>query len=474
MYWKPSRQSNSSLQAQITNWMLEKIEANEWAVGMKLPTQRQLAMQLGVNRSTIQQVLDELKADGVLKSKVGSGTFVASNPWQPLLNRKQPNWTNYIKSSIHKPNHETIQLINEYEQYEDMIRLGTGELAPELIPSHEIQRSIQHLVFEQKSLGYSAPQGNLKLREELCNYLKQKQIYVSPDEICIVSGALQALQLLAVGLLEPGATVFQEPASYLNSVHPFQSAGMVMKQYSIADTLQNKLNNRQLNAVLYSNPTLNNPTGRIWTTEERQQVITTCQSLKIPIVEDDVYSELLFEDAPPSLKSMDEHDQVLYIGSVSKTFSAGLRIGWIVGPKAVIKRLADIKMQTDYGSSAFSQELVTHWLNSGQYELHVQSLRNELQNRAQFTERILANYFQNIATWETPRGGFYIWLRFHKPIITKQLFLLLLNEQILINPGYVYDVNDAYHIRLSYSYATYEQLESGLKRLAQIIEPLIN
>lgn len=474
MYWKPSRQDGSSLQAQITTWMLEKIETNEWAVGMKLPSQRQLALQLGVNRSTIQQVLDELKADGVLQSRVGSGTFVASNPWQPLLHIKQPNWSNYIKSSIYKPNHETIQLINEYEQYEDMIRLGTGELAPELIPSKDIQRSMQHLVFEQKSLGYSSPQGNLKLREALCNYLKQKQIYASPDEICIVSGALQALQLLAIGLLEPGATVFQEHASYLNSVHPFQSAGMIMKQYSIDNTLQNKLKNRQFNAILYSNPTLNNPTGRIWTIEERQQVITSCQSLKIPIVEDDVYSELLFEDAPPSLKSIDENGQVLYIGSVSKTFSAGLRIGWIVGPKAVITRLADIKMQTDYGSSAFSQELVTYWLNSGQYELHTKNLRNELQNRAQFTEKILTNHFQSIATWETPRGGFYIWLRFNKPIITKQLFRLLINEQILINPGYIYDINDAYHIRLSYAYATYEQLELGLKRLSQIIKPLIN
>ena len=101
-----------------------------------LPAQRQLALTLGVNRSTLQEAIDELKADGILSSKVGSSTYVSNDSWSMLLKQKQPNWQKYIEASIHKPNFQTIQLINEFEQDESIIRLSTGELAPSLLPFH--------------------------------------------------------------------------------------------------------------------------------------------------------------------------------------------------------------------------------------------------------------------------------------------------------------------------------------------------
>lgn len=110
-----------------------------------------------------------------------------------------------------------------------------------------------------------------------------------------------------------------------------------------------------------------------------------------------VYHELLLEQSlRPTLKSIDDSGLVLYLGSVSKTLSPGLRIGWIVGLEAVIKRLADIKMQTDYGSSAIS----AYFLSSGMYETHLSDLREKLKERAEFTERILVENFSDIATWK--------------------------------------------------------------------------
>ena len=149
--------------------------------------------------------------------------------------------------------------------------------------------------------------------------------------------------------------------------------------------------------------------------------------------------------------------------------SPGLRIGWVVAPEPVIKRLADVKMQTDYGSSAISQEIVAHWLSSGLYETHIFELRKKLKTRAEFTEKILAKKFGNIATWEKSKGGFYIWLRFNEPVINKELFLKLLKRNVLINPGYIYDSTDYHHIRLSYAYASFEELETGLDNIIRII-----
>ncbi|MFJ5772500.1 PLP-dependent aminotransferase family protein [Psychrobacillus sp. NPDC093180] len=464
MNWKPDRHSHLSLHIQIVDWMTTLISRGEWTVGMKLPPQRKLAELLGVNRSTIIEVLDELKADGLLEMKRGAGTFVSNNSWNMLLNKSQPNWHKHIEASIHKPNYHTIQLINEYEQDSSMIRLGTGELSPELLPTKLLEQSLQSISLNARDIGYSEPKGSKRLRIILSDYLKKRGIHTSPESILIVSGALQALQLISVGLLEQQSIIFQEHPSYLNSVHPFQSAGMQMvsveQNEHLAKTLKAARGKKQ--SLFYTIPTLHNPIGSSLTIEERQRLLDICTALQIPIVEDDVYHELLFEESPPAMKSLDQTGQVLYIGSVSKTLSPGLRIGWVVAPEAVINRLADIKMQTDYGSSAFSQEIVAYWLSSGLYEEHVTRLRQQLKERALFIETILEKDFGRIATWEKSKGGFYIWLRFNKPLVNKTLFLKLIKQNVLINPGYIYDSQDLHHIRLSYAYANLEELKERL------------
>jgi GntR family transcriptional regulator, regulator for abcA and norABC len=471
--WKPNTDSPLTFHEQIVDWFKSRIESGDWPVGTKLPTQRQLAAQFQVNRSTVQLALDELKADGLLQSKMGSGIFVANHSWNVLLNKTQPNWRKHIDSSIHRPNDHTIQLINEYEQYDHIIRLGTGELSPALLPTKQIEQSLKEISLDAKSIGYSSPQGNENLRAILCEYLKRRNIDCKPENILIVSGALQALQLIAIGLLEEGSIIFHEEPSYLSSIHPFQSAGMRMQSVmrnneNLADHLRELKRKKQ--SIFYCVPTLNNPTGVNWSFEEKDNLYKACNELQIPIIEDDVYHELLFDTSLPTIKSFDQSGQVLYIGSVSKTLSPGLRIGWIVGPSPVIERLADIKMQTDYGSSAISQEIVAHWISTGLYEQHLVNLRQQLKRRATFVENILAQQFREIATWNSPEGGFYIWLRFNKPIVNKALFLNLLNQNILINPGYIYDSSDFRHIRLSYAYASLEEIKEGLNTLRTLIE----
>lgn len=476
MQWKPSRHSHLTVHKQITDWIKARIEQGDWTVGTKIPTQRQLSLQFNVNRSTVQLALDELKADGLLESRMGSGVFVANSSWNVLLNRAQPNWQQHIESSIHKPNYHTIQIINEYEQMNHIIRLGTGELSPELLPTRHIEQSLKKISLEPKAIGYSSPKGSEKLRGILCDYLKKRGIHTTPENILIVSGALQALQLIAMGLLEEGSIVFQEQPSYLNSVHPFQSAGMrmisVTRDEHLTDNLQALKRKRQ--SLFYCVPTLHNPTGYNWSMEEKEKLYNACKDLQIPIIEDDVYHELYFESSSPAIKSFDTSGQVLYIGSVSKTLSPGLRIGWVVAPSPVINRLADIKMQTDYGSSAFSQEIVTYWISSGLYERHLINLREQLKIRARFVEEILEQKFKKIATWKKSEGGFYIWLRFQKPIVNKAFFLNLLNQNILINPGYIYETGDLHHIRLSYAYATLEELHKGLNILFELSRPLFS
>ncbi|MEJ8306267.1 PLP-dependent aminotransferase family protein [Saccharibacillus sacchari] len=464
MDWTLSKHSHRTLQAQIVARISERIETGDWAAGTRLPPQRELAARFGVNRSTVQAALDELKADGLLDTRRSSGVYVSGSAWNALLSRSQPNWQRHIRASVHRPNRHTIRLINESEPDPAFIRLGTGELAPDLLLAGQLEHSLRDLKLDPRMLGYSEPLGSLRLRLAICARLETLGIYAQPDNICIVSGALQALQLISVGLLEEGSAVFHEPASYLNSVHPFQSAGMRMLTFrhgsGMRERLERAIRGRQ--SLLYAVPTLNNPTGRSWNAAERQSVYDVCSDLRIPIVEDDVYRDLLFEPGLPPIKASDSSGQVLYLGSLSKSLSPGLRIGWIVAPSPVAARLADVKMQTDYGSSAFSQEIAAHWLESGLHAQNAARLRGELQARAAFAEAALRDILGEWTDWESPAGGFYIWLRFRQPIVEKSFFLRLLHRKVLINPGYIYESDDLHHMRLSFAYASPEQLEAGL------------
>ncbi|OWA36035.1 GntR family transcriptional regulator [Saccharibacillus sp. O16] len=472
MDWKPSHNPHHTLQAQIVAWVAARIEHGDWAAGTRLPAQRELAARWGVNRSTVQAAIDELRAEGLLETRRGSGAYVSGSAWNALLARSQPNWQRHIRASVHKPNRHTIRLINDHEPDPSLIRLGTGELSPELLPAGELERSLRDLKLDPRAIGYSEPLGSLRLRRALGVQLERIGIQTQPDNICIVSGALQALQLIAVGLLEEGSTVFHEPVSYLNSVHPFQSAGMRMLPFRHGSQLQEQLARaaRGRQSLLYAVPTLNNPTGRSWNLDQRSSVYDACSELRIPIVEDDVYRDLLFAPGPLPIKAADRSGQVLYLGSLSKSLSPGLRIGWVVAPSPVAARLADVKMQTDYGSSAFSQEIAAHWLESGLYERNVEQLREKLRQRALSTQEMLNARFSELADWEPPEGGFYIWLRFRQPIVDKGLFRRLLARKVLVNPGYIYDPGDLHHIRLSYAYASDEDMRTGLEVLREEAE----
>ena len=205
----------------------------------------------------------------------------------------------------------------------------------------------------------------------------------------------------------------------------------------------------------------------------RRQILQLCQQRQLPIIEDDIYRELWLDSPPPvPLKVLDQHGLVIYIGSLSKSLSPGLRIGWVIGPEPVIERLADIKMQNDYGSSSLSQWAAAEWLSSGLYEQHLQEVRKHLRIRRQIALNALTAYFSDIATWDVPQGGFYIWLKLIRSVSLQKLFKTALENNLLINPGNIYDYLSNRHLRLSYSYAAIPELKDGLHRLADIINNL--
>ncbi|MBM6616413.1 PLP-dependent aminotransferase family protein [Bacillus suaedaesalsae] len=478
--WKPDKTVAIPLYLQIKHYIQTKIEDGEWTVGTKIPSQRKLAELFDVNRSTVVLAFDELIADGLLEAKSGKGTKVKNNLWSLFSSTHPTDWNSIVRKGIYQPNLPTIQDIHKVEPLPQFIRLGTGEPSPELFPQEMMTEILHRLSSKIQSLGYEEEKGLLPLREQLSIYLKSIGIQASPSSILVVSGALQALQLISLGLLKRGSNIFLERPSYLSSLNVFQSAAIGLQSISVDSEgfdIQyiKQQKKRQDASLLYTNPTFHNPTGYVMPLESREKLLQVCEDIQLPIVEDDVYRELWLDTPPPvPIKALDKNGTVLYLGSISKSLSPGLRIGWVVGPEPVIDRLADIKMQTDYGASSLSQWAVAEFLSSGFYDLHLEQMRNSLRIRRDLTLKVLEEKFTGIAEWKKPAGGFYIWLRLPSTISIRELFDTALKEGILLNPGNLYDPNSLHHLRLSYSYASKEQLQTGLNRLAEIIRKLLN
>ncbi|MGE7184101.1 PLP-dependent aminotransferase family protein [Peribacillus sp. NPDC006672] len=462
------------LYLQIVDLIRGKILRGEWPVGSKLPTQREMAKQFNVNRSTVITAIEILKSENLLEGKTGSGVYIVNNQWSLLTANSPHNWNDLSEWALYPPSDNIVQKINEMENRKDIIHLSKGELGIDLFPHSEIAQAAEKVSGQLHEFGYGVGLGDINLRIEISKHLLKHGIHASPTSILIVSGALQALKLISVGTLKRGSTVFIENPSYLYSIYLFRAAGMTLKPISINE---NGLNIEELFqqkikkslSALYVNPTFQNPTTTIMSSQNRQLLIEKCQYSQLPIIEDDIYRDLwIDEPAPAPLKTFDKQGQVLYIGSFSKTIAAGLRIGWLVGPEDVIHRLSDLRMQNDYGSSYVSQMLVKELLSSGLYEQHLNRTRTGLKQKRAFLLHLLNQHFRDYATWSIPTGGFFIWVTFHKKINTRILFKQCLSNGVLINPGFIYNDNKP-TIRFSFAYPSFDEMEKGISKIKELL-----
>ena len=463
---------------QIIDYIRGKISTGEWPIGSKIPSQRVLAEQFGVNRSTVITALEELTADGLIEGIMGMGTVVVNNTWTLLAATPPPDWNEYVKSGLHKPSLTAVKKINQDEFDPDLIQLSKGELSPDIFPLETMKHVMEKVTRELGRFGYEEPRGYYPLRQALSDYLRRQGIEASPSSILIVSGALQALQLISVGLLQRGSTVLLEQPSYLYSLHVFQSAGMQLAglpidQHGLKPDEIIKRRKQENSSILYTIPCFHNPTGILMSESRREELMRVCETERLPVIEDDIYRELWIDaPPPPPLKAKDKHGHVLYMGSLSKTLTPGLRIGWVVGPEPVIERLSDLKMQTDYGASSLSSRVAAEWLASGMYEEHMSEVREQLAVRRAAVTCALQKHMSDLATWEIPQGGFLIWLAINGKISMMELFSKALRQGILLNPGNIYGQEPEGYLRISYGYASLEDMETGIHRLSEIIRSL--
>ena len=324
------------------------------------------------------------------------------------------------------------------------------------------------------------PQGYRALREFLTAKLRRDAgIAATADDILIVSGSLQALDLVNQTLLARGDTVIVEQETYQGALNRLSRLGVNaigipldregMRMDALSSTLAD-LKRRGIQAkYIYTIPTVQNPTGTIMPERRRAELLRFAQEYGVPIFEDDCYADLIWEGKrPPAIHAMARNGGVIHIGSFSKSIAPALRVGFIVAPWDMLSRMLALK--TDAGSGALEQMVLAEYC-APHFSSHVPKLTRGLRLKLDALMEALNEQFGTAAEFEAPEGGIFLWVKLPDNVDTLKLYQAALAAGVSINPGPEWSTDKAYsrsRLRLCFASPSEQQIREGVAVLADV------
>jgi 2-aminoadipate transaminase len=324
------------------------------------------------------------------------------------------------------------------------------------------------------------PQGYLPLRQFLCTKLKRDAgIQATPDDLLVVSGSLQALDLVNHTLLSRGDTVIVEQETYQGSLNRLTRLGVKtvgipldgdgMRMDALAAALADLKSRGIRPKYIYTIPTVQNPTGSIMPEARRLEMLKLSQEYGVPIFEDDCYADLIWDGKrPPAIYAMAKNAGVIHIGSFSKSIAPALRVGFIVAPWGMMSRMLALK--TDAGSGALEQMVLAEYC-SPHFATHVPKLTKGLRAKLDVLMEALNEQFGTSAEFEAPKGGIFLWVKLPDNVDTLKLYQAALAAGVAINPGPEWSTNKGHsgcRLRLCFASPSAEQIREGVAVLADV------
>lgn len=474
--------SGGALYLQLSRYIAERINSGHLAVGSSLPSERTLARELSVSRTTIKNAYAVLADMHLIQTVEGSGTFVymRGRPDFPLSgDRPRPKTTSlksvqagtFLKDIMHR-----TTLGAEYA-----FHIGMPDLA--LVPVDEFNVVLQDLFFNQtlKALAHSPTEGVGALRRAIAHKLLPRRgiVNASPENVMVLTGSMQGLDLIAKLLLEPGDTVIVENPTFPGAIQTFQSHGARVVGVRIDEHGLDTEELRELvllhkPKLLYTQPVLQNPTGVSLSEARRQELIDMCTEMSIVIVEDDAYG--YFSDqrslaAEFSGDSPEFTSPVIHLGTFSKILSPGLRVGYVYADTKTLRDLSHFKQIADLHTSTVSQLIVEGWILSSDLSSHLENCRRTYQQRIDSALIELKNC-SLIEPHHAPQNGFYLFLDIDEKVNVSVLEARCAEYGVTFATGSAFYVN--HHndntIRLSIASLGIPTILIGVKRLVQIAE----
>ncbi|WP_027991382.1 aminotransferase-like domain-containing protein [Sinorhizobium meliloti] len=434
MQLKATSAAGESLIAKVMGTVKHRIAARSLTPGARLPSIRSLALAMKVSKSTVVEAYERLQAEGVIRSRPGSGFFVAA-PLAPLTLAE-------IGPRVDRAVDPLWISRQALEPGEGVLRPGCGWLPPHWMPEEELRRALRGIARGAAAtlVDYGAPLGLLPLRQLLTRRVAQHGIEASPDQILLTESGTQAIDLLCRFLLKPGDAVLVDDPCYFN-FHALLRAHQA-RIFGVPYTPSGPDIGRFAEALaehkprLYiTNSALHNPTGAMLSPLVGHRLLKLAEQAGLTIIEDDIFAD--FEETPaPRLAAFDGLERVVHIGSFSKTLSAAVRCGFIVAPRDWVEALTDLKIATCFGAAGFSSELVLTLLKNGSYRKHMETVRQRLAGAMAETAQRLARI--GITPWIEPQAGMFLWCRLPDGIDAARLARQALARGIVLAPGNVF------------------------------------
>ena len=489
MMLRLDRDGRTPLYLQIRNRLREMILDGTLSEGSRLPPERKMATALGVNRSTVVNAYRELAADGLVEGHVGRGTTVCHPPLSPPP--QPPNhlttyplmWNEYFVPRPEGGRDPLLRDLMALLTRADTISFAAGIPAPELYPLDDFRQAMTHVLNTagQALLQPCPVEGYYPLRQTIARRLTSRGATVRAENILIVTGSQQGLDLVARAFLRPGDEVVVEAPSYLGALQILSAVGTRLLGVPLdeegmrLDVLENILI-RYRPKLIYTLPTFQNPSGCTMAPRRRLRLLELARRHRVPIVEDDPYGELYYtSQAPSPLLALDQDGYVIYLSTFSKILFPGLRLGWVAAPRPVIERLSQIKQLADLHCSTLIQGVVHEFCQRGALEKHLDRVRDLYRQRRDAMLVALTKYGPPGLEWDEPQGGFNLWCRLPSGLKARQLMAEAARQSVALVPGEVFypDGGGQEEMRLNFSCPPVTLIEEGIQRLGVALTALL-
>ncbi|WP_395400106.1 PLP-dependent aminotransferase family protein [Pseudoduganella sp. UC29_106] len=370
-----------------------------------------------------------------------------------------------------------IREILKVTQQPEIISFAGGLPSPATFPVEVMQKAFDKVLSTngKTALQYGPTDGYMPLRQWIADSISQNGARIAPEQVLMVSGSQQALDLIGKVLIDEGSKVLVETPSYLGALQAFS---VYRPEFVSVDTDEHGLVPSSLDRIaagarlLYALPNFQNPTGRSLSVERRQELVETCARLNLPLIEDDPYGALSYKGEPsPKMIAMNP-DGVIYMGSFSKVLTPGIRLGYVVAPLPMVRRLELAKQAADLHTAQLTQMVVHEVVKDGFLDQHIPTIRELYGNQCQAMLDAMAEHFPASATWTKPEGGMFIWVDLPKQINAMELLDEAIKHKVAFVPGSPFYANEpeTNTLRLSFVTVPPERIRQGIEILGKLIK----
>jgi len=366
----------------------------------------------------------------------------------------------------------------------DIVSLAGGMPNLSAFPMEMMASVVGKLISEngQEALQYGSGQGHPKLREQICDVMALEGIRAHPDDVIVTTGSQQALDLISRIFIDPGDVVLVEAPSYVGALGTFHQYEAQVVHVAMDDNglipialreaiVATRATGRKIK-FLYLIPNYQNPAGVLLSAERRTEILEICREEAIFVIEDNPYGLLGFDRPSPNAMRAEDSENVLYLGSFSKTIAPGFRIGWALVPQALKEKIVIASESSVLCPSNFTQLAISSYLSDQPWRDQIASFTQLYKARRDAMLETLEETFPTGATWTKPGGGFYVWVTLPPEIDTKALMPKAIVAKVAYVPGTAFyaDGFGSWSLRLSYCYPSPERIRDGVRSLAGVIK----